>query len=358
MRKTSSRFYLYIVAVIFLLMSLSVTSSEKLRGATIALLSPIWETLLSTKEFFKSPSLHSKKAEEELQRLRLENQLLLAEINTLQDISNEALNINYETISLHKIIPARVIFRSPSSWNSSLWINIGEANNTSSLDKVIEKNSPVLFGGSLIGVIDYVGLHQSRVRLITDSGLSPSVRAVRGGEQNKFLANHIDALIRMLGRRNDLHANEKKTLIEQLDNLKKNLNLDATSWYLAKGELHGTSQPLWRTRNNLLQGKGFNYDFNDDKGMARDLRTGKLINEPSSKPIPLLKVSDLLMTTGMDGVFPAGLNVAEITKIYPLKEGDFYYDLEAKPSAGNLDDLSVVFVIPPLGYNPRNGSSR
>jgi rod shape-determining protein MreC len=298
MRTSSTRPYLILLAALGLLMSLSIASSEKIRGSAIALIAPLWESVLDAKEIVKSPFYPSQDSDNELQLLRLENQLLRFEISNFRQ-SNEI------SKSRHIVIPSRVIFRSPSSWYSSLWINVGEADNGSEMKKIIAKNSPVMFGESLIGVIDYVGTHQSRVRLITDSGLSPSVRAVRGG-----------------------------------------------STYMAKGTLHGTSQPLWRNKNNLLKGFGFNYDFADDKGEARDLRTGKVLQDSSSKPVPLIKVGDLLMTTGMDGVFPEGLKVAEVTKIFPLREGDYYYDLEAKPTAGTLDDLSLVFVIPPLGYDP------
>lgn len=298
MRTSSTRAYLILLAALGLLMSLSIAASEKIRGSAIALLAPLWESILDAKEIAKSPFYPSQDSDNEFHQLRLENQLLRVEIAHFRQ-SNE--------ISKPKeiSIPSRVIFRSPSSWYSSLWINVGNADNGSNAEKIVAKNSPVMFGESLIGVIDYVGAHQSRVRLITDSGLSPSVRAVRGADI-----------------------------------------------YMAKGTLHGTSQPLWRNKNNLLKGSGFNYDFADEQGNARDLRTGKVLQDPSSKAIPLLKVGDLLMTTGMDGVFPEGLKVAEVTKIFPLREGDYYYDLEAKPTAGNLDDLSVVFVIPPLGYDP------
>ena len=45
--------------------------------------------------------------------------------------------------------------------------------------------------------------------------------------------------------------------------------------YLAKGELYGSSKPLWRTQRHQLKGTGFNYDFADGEGPARDLQTGK-----------------------------------------------------------------------------------
>ena len=71
----------------------------------------------------------------------------------------------------------------------------------------------------------------------------------------------------------------------------------------------------------------------------------------------MLKVNDLLVTTGMDGVFPEGLHVATVTKIRPLKEGDYYYQLEAIPTAGNLEEISIVSILPPTGYDPNNQPS-
>lgn len=343
MRSSPTRSYLVLLATLVLLTSLSVGASEKLRGSVVAFLAPLWESFIHVKEKAKSPFYPGQESDQELQQLRLEKRLLSGEVSRLRQMKEVPK-------STQKAVPSRVIFRSPSSWYSSLWINVGEADNGSDTNKIIAKNSPVMLGESLIGVIDYVGTHQSRVRLITDSGLAPSVRAVRGGEQYRFLQEQIVVLTHLLNRLHDLPQTEKASLIEQLNQFKTHLKNELPTSYMAKGELHGTSQPLWRNKNNLIKGSGFNYDFADEKGEARDLRTGKIFHDPSSKPEPLLKVGDLLVTTGMDGVFPEGLKVAEVTKIYPLKEGDFYYNLEAKPTAGRLDDLSVVFVIPPLGY--------
>jgi cell shape-determining protein MreC len=160
-----------------------------------------------------------------------------------------------------------------------------------------------------VGVIDFVGKHQSRVRLITDTGLTPSVRTVR------------------------MEGEEKR--------------------YLAKGELHGSYQPQWSSNGQLLYGIGFNYDFPDEYGPARDLRTGYPQNsEGKEPPISLLQPEDMLITTGMDGIFPPNLQVATILEIFPLKEGDYSYSLTAKPMVENLNDLSIVFVISPVGFDP------
>jgi cell shape-determining protein MreC len=53
----------------------------------------------------------------------------------------------------------------------------------------------------------------------------------------------------------------------------------------------------------------------------------------------------------MDGVFPPNLPIAEVTSVKMLKEGDYFYELEAKPVAGHLNELSLLFVIAPSEYD-------
>lgn len=348
MRKKFPLAYFFIFFIVLGLMSLPKESSEKLRGSTIAMLAPTWHHLLAVKSFIfrstniqkTSPASHS---EEEIQKLRIENTLLKTEIAHLKEIMQKEMQIlsqlsikdqnTQQTVQQirkrHKLelqkllqlqlqaIPAKIIFRSPASWNSSVWIDVGHATNQAIGITTIAKNSPVVIGNCVIGVVDYVGEKQSRVRLITDSGLTPSVRALR---------------------------NETPTEKGSTEN---------EPTYLAKGEIYGASKPLWRAQRHLLKGTGFNYDFADGDGLARDLRTGKPIDGDNEEDmaIPLLKTGDILVTTGLDGVFPRDLFVAEVTKVHPLKEGDYFYDLDALPAAGNLDDVNLVFVIPSLGYD-------
>ncbi len=117
-------------------------------------------------------------------------------------------------------VHAIVLFRSLTTWDEGLWVDVGEKNG-------IQKNSPALFNGQLVGIVDEVTATQSHVRLITHSGLHPSVRVARGAQ------------------------------------------------LLAKGELQGAGQ-------GTLKGVGFAYAYDDTAGPSRDLksdiiRTGDLL---------------------------------------------------------------------------------
>lgn len=346
MIKRSPKPYLFLLAALLLLLSLPVAISERIRGLSVATLAPLWTTMSN-----KATS----NVDMNLQKLQIENRLLHAEIARLQDLlqQNRVNNLGFGFLSTQpQAIPAQVIFRSPSSWNSSLWINVGRENNPTSGKEIIGMNSPVVVGNSVVGIVDYVGEQQCRVRLITDSGLSPSVRAARGEPHKQMVTEQLSLLMSRVALYQGLFANQKdrELLLKGLAKIQKKLSHESAqgTWYLAKGELHGSSHPLWRSRGSLLHGVGFNYDFADEKGPARDLKTGIPIDGSSKDAIALLQVNDLLVTTGMDGVFPAGLYVAEITKIHLLKEGDYSYELEARPTAGDLQELSTVFVLPPV----------
>ncbi|MBA3721817.1 MAG: hypothetical protein H0W88_05390 [Parachlamydiaceae bacterium] len=362
-----------------------------MRGNFISVLAPLWEKIATFKAKSTSTDLYQHEngtaltPKDEINRLQLENQLLtnelinatkliadkqaldrhLAELANLAPTALPTINSSYQAYinRLKNIIsfkvqalPARIIFRSLGTWNSSFWINVGETDNKQYSTKIVAKNSPVLSGNSIIGVIDYVGTNQSRVCLITDPRLAPSVRAVRGGEQDFATDNNVDSLLKTLQNKKTIIVAEddRQVLVKLLSQVKETLQPSKKTWYLAKGELQGSVRSSGRVQNQILKGSGFNFDFSDAYGDARDLRTGRLLNDNKSTPIPILKVHDILVTTGLDGIFPPNLQVAIIEKIELLKEGDYYYELEARPMAGNLNELSLVLVIPPLNQIEEN----
>lgn len=248
-----------------------------------------------------------------------------------------------------KAVPAKVIYRDPVSWSSFVWLDVGNGQNRALKESVIAKNSPVVIGNVVVGVVEEVAEKQCKVRLITDSNLFPAVRSIRGGRQDQFLLEQIEGLLQLLQTRKELFSSseEERFVSSSLQKIVLQLEASEAASYLAKGELMGSSLPLWRSRGQKLKGLGFNYDFSDDEGPSRDLRTG--VSDPrSKKQFALLKEGDLLVTSGLDGVFPAGLEVAFVSKVHRLKEGASSYEIEAQALAENFNELSFVFVLPPV----------
>jgi cell shape-determining protein MreC len=315
-RKTIASPYLILGFVLFCWVSLPRSLSDELRSFTVASLAPTWKWAKGIKQYLSDRPERfwgNKKNVDaaEVLRLQLENQILRSQIakaaqwleseqhireqmellKGLDKSGNEQSREFFQMRASHlrdllrwelMAMPAQAIYRDPASWSSSMWINVGEMDNRILGRGVIAKNSPVVAGGALVGVVDYVGKRQSRVRLITDSGLSPSVRAVRGEN------------------------------------------------YLAKGELHGSSTPFWRSRSPLLKGIGFHFDSKDPK-------------QTSS-----LQEGDVLVTTGLDGVFPPDLLVGKVVKVSRTKPGGYAFEIEAQPAVARLNDLQTLFVLPSL----------
>ncbi len=326
---------------------------DGMRYYAVASFVPAWGWVKKVEKYLSDrPSkLWAEKKEadgEKLDQLELENAMLrlsvekmshwlLSEERALQRLESlkkqESQKRSHHLVSLIQselmAMPSRVIYRDPSSWSSSLWIDVGESDNRVLGQAVIAKNSPVVLGSSLIGVVDYVGAHQSRVRLITDSGLSPAVRALRGDAQNQEVASIAESLIQRLECRSG-----KESLIRDLKSLKTELGIEKEEHYLAKGELHGSGFPLWRSRSPMLKGIGFNFEYPDEEGSLK-------------RKVPLLERGDLLVTTGFDGVFPPHLRVGIVTSVKPPKPGGYAYEIDVRPMAANLNDLDTLFVLPP-----------
>ena len=368
MDQRALRLYCILALTAVFTISLPKTSVDSFRGCTAAVFGPTWNSLTTLAVATSggagkfTDNRIPVNARERLKQLETENLLLTERLKEVQELllseaelsthlshwAGEAeKSIDNDYILRRKkelarlfdtytdSLAARVIYRPPVSWNSCLWINVGMEDNLRLQREWIGKGSPVVVGYSLVGVVDYVGKRQSRVRLLSDPAVNPSVRALRGGGQQLEIARHLDALIEGLSSQ-EQWVTDHKEVLNQIKSLRAGWNAPSRSWYLAKGEMMGAGKSDWRREGQVLKGSGFNYDYADEEGPALDLRH------------PILKIHDLLVTTGMDGVFPKGLLVGRVTYIKPLKEGDYYYDLEAEPTAGDFDQLSWVRVLPPV----------
>lgn len=269
--------------------------------------------------------------------LKSENYFLKQEINRLYsylsmyDFFSLGIEKQKDFSYFNRCLPAKVIFRDPFSWGSSLWIDVGKQTVSSS---VLKKNSPVIIGQFLLGIVDYVGQKQSRVKLITDVGLAPSVCVATENLQDIIFRNSLKIVLEQL-KRNPERMNfsqEISQIVSCLSKIEKTcLDKDIRS-SSCRGILCGTGSPLWKKHRNLLKGQGFCF-------------------QEKTQDDPFLKKNDILLTTGMDGVFPPGLLVAKVTHVFEKKEGFYAYNLEAVPLIDNFDDVSNVLVLPPVGFN-------
>ncbi|MBS0624711.1 MAG: hypothetical protein JSS32_01520 [Verrucomicrobia bacterium] len=362
--------------ILLVLLSLPKQASDNVRSFAVASLTPAWKIADQIKVYLADRPLFwtsSPKSSNEMLQLQLEVLSLKSQLEAQNDwrtwhnhIEEELLNLkqwkkdsNEEFFyrrfeEMNELIQrqyfavlAPVIYRDPSSWSSSLWIQVGEKDNQILGRTVVGKNSPVVLGSSLVGVVEFVGAKQSRVRLITDSGLILSVRAARGKMQDSEISALARALQDRISPRFDLSMSfeEKDQILSALSHLQSSLGKE--DGYYAKGQLQGSSVPFWRARGLLLKGVGFNYDFPDREGPARELRTGRPVGS-NGPEIQIIKEGDFLLTSGLDGVFPPGLKAGIVTSVGSLNEGGYSYEIEARPAAANLNDFRTVFVLPPM----------
>ena len=351
-------------SVIVVALSIPVGSSERFRGGIVSMTRPLWEGVQAVTHAIAKPfssisfSAKSKVVvlNAEKEKLTLENLHLHDDLNVMRDILADEQRLIYHPDSVKDLgitvsIPAKVIYRDPASWSSSLWLNVGTDNNKTIGSIVVAKDSPVVVGTDLVGVVDCVGKKQCRIRLITDSGLNPSVRTTRGQQQAHLIKEKISSIRKFLddGLQGLMPDEENVGFLKRyLEEWEMMLSKQSEEWRLAKGTLSGSSAPLWKSGGRILKGTGFNYDYADKEGDARDLLTGKPLDKKDGDAVQLVRNGDILITTGMDGVFPQGLRVATVTKLFALKEGSYGYDFEAIPTVENLEALTHVSVLPPL----------
>ncbi|KAN0027354.1 hypothetical protein ACTFIV_006936 [Dictyostelium citrinum] len=290
--------------------------------------------------------LESLQAEVKLHQLKEEQLTQLKTQVVTSDYLRRRKEELFQQLELYShAITARVIFRESSAWKSSVWINVGQETNQKLSTPLISHNSPVVLGTTVVGIIDYVGKTRSRVRLVTDPAVMASIRVIRGNDQRKIILQEVrQALTHLALCENQDSPTPSHPFIEQF--LSSFSEVDHTT-YLAKGELKGSYLSKMKTRGTLLKGTGFNYDFPDKEGAARELRSGK-VKSGDEEGICLIQAGDVIITTGMDGLFPAGLNIGVVKEVSALQEGQSFYEAKITSSIPDFDQISFVTVLPSL----------
>lgn len=190
-------------------------------------------------------------------------------------------------------LPARVLFLFPSRFSRAFWIDVGEETNRALGKSIVAVGSPVIVGNTLVGIVEILGSKESRVKHVRDPSFVVAAQSQRGER------------------------------------------------FLTKGILEGSFD------DGLLTGVGFNADFEDAFSEKRDLRTGKKERALDDLSTVLLASKDRLITSGLDGLFPRGIDIGEVVRVSGLREGDVAYHLVAK-SYAPFEELETVFVLPPL----------
>lgn len=263
----------------------------------------------------KAPFMSAPKDNVQLEQLKLENALLnnqlanlkclLQEKNRLLHISDTSADTLYKPTSEIAIAQVLVKDLRPSSF--TFWVDIGS--NTCSF---IGKGSPVCFGPYALGIIDYVGKRTSRVRLITDPKLQPSVTAIRGQAARSWMTDILDAF----KADEKLQKSASKRAIQLIQS---ELQSGIPSIELASGYLTGQKRHVGE---ELLRAEGFSKDV-------------------------ALQVGDRLITSGLDGMFPKGLIIGKIVEMTQPLPGALSYGAWIRPIYSKKRP-PYVYILPPL----------
>lgn len=171
----------------------------------------------------------------------------------------------------------------------TLWIDVGVANCS-----FIEKFSPICIGPHALGLVEEVGYRRSKVRLLSDPKAAVHVCA---GKTETLARHYVDELASL---------NSDPVVQSALELVAKKIERPSEE-KLATAQLSGFDKQS-RFTGDVIQGH--------------------------------FKPGDLLVTSGYDGIFPAGFFVGRITKA-----GRSVQKIEAKPSYP-YHSLRAIFVLP------------
>lgn len=179
---------------------------------------------------------------------------------------------------------SKILLRPLEKWSSSLWIE-----RPLQSPFPVEEDCPVVAGEQLLGLVEKVEGNACYVRLLGDPMMKVAVELLEM-EKN--------------------HSEQKEGLPVKTLKLKT-----------LRGAVEGIEPPYWGGSGNLMKGELY-------------LHPHDRLHLPH--PLPLEQLSQdllhtVLVTSGLDGAFPRGLVVGEITKVIAPLEGECVFRFEANP---------------------------
>jgi rod shape-determining protein MreC len=303
-----------VLLTLIVALSLPPLDVRRVRGAAAWAATPLWSAVAQLRE-----SMGVEDAlRERVRQLELERALLLRKLEESHALAQQG------TQGLR----VRVLAREPGAWERFLWVDAGRE--THGEGSPLQKHSPVVCGDAVVGLIEYVGRRQSLVRLISDPQCCPAVQLSEEGPSG--LLHAVRRLDLLLGASETVEHQLKRSLQQLLSQIPIP-DHSGGSW---KGILKGASSD--RRVGQILKG-----DFFAAEWEHRQERSAKAP-----------KAGHLLVTSGLDGLFPAGLRVGYLEAIQPPNGSQLMRGFTALPAVESLEDLQWLTILSPRGFAPQD----
>lgn len=229
-------------------------------------------------------------------------------------------------------IEAPIIRKSLTEYAAFIFIGKGRFDDPHS--NTLKVDSPVVYGNTLIGVVEEIEDRISKVRLLTDARMVVPSRAIRGGRS----LSHVQAKARGLYSLLD----EDSPLGEEILAFLRRDGCDETVH--AKGCIQGGGLPFLGRRVPYLQATNFSGFYRDEDSSSRDIY-GKEYTLKKTPSLAILAKGDIIVTTGEEGVFPPGLAIGIVSSCPTTKDG-VTLDAHVAPLI-SLQEISGVTIISP-----------
>lgn len=182
MSKLNFALLLFVLVAATVLISMSTDLMQRAHVSFLSLLSPVLKTSANIKKNITPPSFSSltpQQLRQQIDALSTENAGLRATMQLMQNLQedNQKLRnaLGYRNRSVFRLIPARIISRSSSSWWNTAVIDRG-------FQDGIETDMPVITEAGLVGKVTTVAKDISTISLLTDENCKAAA-AVEGSRE-------------------------------------------------------------------------------------------------------------------------------------------------------------------------------